>query len=780
MRTFSRLRERGRRGFLPVAEVLQMAGEKELGTFRKNRQRPMKSYGLVKTGVRFLSAFFVFLFASFFPLPSSFVYAAAPTLGVVSPSSGSTAPNIAKTIISSYSDADGWSNLADVRLLISTSSSILTNVVYLYYDQNTNLLYLRNDANTAWLGGFAPGSANTVENSAVKLNCASTTVSGSGTTLVVYWNLTFKSVFSGTYYTTYLYVKDDLGSYVNLAAKGNYAVNELPQLGSSSPASLVIQRDTPVLLSVSYTDPDGWQNMSFLYLRVNTTNTPVNGFYGYYNRSANKLYLVADSGTYWTGGFAPGSASFLENSYVKVDCSKTTVSGSGTTLTVTWSVVFKSTFMGSKNVYLSAQDKCGGLASWAQKGIAFITEPGTIVGTAGGEVMSSDGRVKLIVPAGALGEYHGLEIVPVSGSLATTGALLLSAVECKPAALAFTKLVSLSYTLAQPEVPGTPVELGLYDPVQAKVVSTGQMSSIAADGYTAAFWLDHFSTYAALKNLVSQGAPIGAGVKIPLPDMLTGAFGSSWPIAMPPGRKGMQPGLGLSYRSSGSNSWLGMGMSLNPGHIVRSTRLGPPSYDDTKDTFYFMTDAGTTELVHLVDNLYQAKVESAFTKFYKEPDGSWRAVSKDGAVLKFGEAPQAREESLRGTFSWYLTKAEDTNGNYLSYSYTKDQGKVYLSRVDYTAHTSGVLPLHSVEFLLEPREDVTSSYSSTSKITTALRLKEILVKTNSILIWRYVLTYAASPDTGRSLLVSVARYAADGSAWPAQTLVYQKANGNSP
>lgn len=695
-------------------------------------------------------------------------------MGVVSPSSGSTAPNTAKTIISSYSDADGWSNLADVRLLISTSSSALTNVVYLYYDQNTNLLYLRNDANTAWLGGFAPGSANTVENSAVKLNCASTTVSGSGTTLVVYWNLTFKSAFSGTYYTTYLYVKDDSGSYVNLTAKGNYAVNEVPKLGSASPAALVIQRDTPVLLSVTYTDADGWQNMSFLHLRVNTTNTGANGFYGYYNRGTNKLYLAADAGTYWVGGFAPGSANFLENSYVKVDCSKTTVSGSGTTLTVTWSVTFKSTFMGSKNVYLYAQDKCGGLASWTQKGTAFITEPGTIVGTAGGEVISSDGRVKLSVPAGALSEYHGLEIVPVSGSLATTGALLLSAVECKPASLTFTKPVSLSYTLAQPEVPGTPVELGLYDPVQAKVVSTGQTSSIAADGYTAVFSLDHFSTYAALKNLVSQGAPIGAGVKIPLPDMLTGAFGSSWPIAIPPGRKGMQPALGLSYRSSNPNSWLGMGMGLNSGYIVRSTRLGPPSYDDTKDTFYFMTDAGTMELVHLVDNLYQAKIESSFTKFYKEPDGSWRAVSKDGSVLRFGESPQSREVSSRGTFAWYLTKAEDTNGNYISYFYTQDQSKSYLSRIDYTAHSAGPAPGHSVEFLLEPRQDVASSYSSTSKITTALRLKEILVKTNAILAWRYVLNYDYSADTGRSLLTSVARYAADGSSWPEQRVVYQK------
>ena len=31
-----------------------------------------------------------------------------------------------------------------------------------WYSASVNRLYLRNNANTAWLGGFAPGSANTI------------------------------------------------------------------------------------------------------------------------------------------------------------------------------------------------------------------------------------------------------------------------------------------------------------------------------------------------------------------------------------------------------------------------------------------------------------------------------------------------------------------------------------------------------------------------------------------------------------------------------------------
>lgn len=126
-------------------------------------------------------AFIFFVFSSIFSLS----YAAVPTVGTISPSSGTTAANVARSFSSTYSDTDGWANLKEAYLLISTSSSTLTNAAYLYYDQNTNLLYLRNDANTGWLGGYAPGSANTIENSYLRLNCALTTISGVSNTLTV-------------------------------------------------------------------------------------------------------------------------------------------------------------------------------------------------------------------------------------------------------------------------------------------------------------------------------------------------------------------------------------------------------------------------------------------------------------------------------------------------------------------------------------------------------------------------------------------------------------------
>jgi len=239
----------------------------------------------------------------------------------------------------------------------------------------------------------------------------------------------------------------------------------------------------------------------------------------------------------------------------------------------------------------------------------------------------------------------------------------------------------------------------------------------------------------------------------------------------------MQPSLALVYRSTNANAWLGLGFDLKPGHIVRSTRLGVPAYDDTKDTFYFITDAGTTELVHLIDNLYQAKIESSFTRFYKEADDSWRVLGKDGSVLRFGETDEGREEGWGGTFSWYLTKALDTNGNYVRYDYLKDAGKAYLLRIVYTGNeNAGIVGKNSIDFVLEDRTDHVVSYMSGTKIETAKRLKEIQAQCNGELVWRYIIEYGKSGDTDRSLATSFQQCTGEGACFPRQVFEYRSNN----
>ena len=937
-----------------------------------------------------------------------------PSVGTITPSTGTGQVGVVQNFTATYADTDGWQNIQYVRLLIN-SSTRGTNCFYGYYNQNTNLLYLRNDANTAWLGGYLPGSSNVIENSYARLDCSQTSISGTGTTLTVNWRLTLKTPFTGSK-NTYLFVADDLNVFQGWIQRGAWSIpNNAPSLGTLSPSLSTSSPNQTVIFSTDYSDPDTWLNIQYVYLLINTSTSRLNCFYGYYNQNTNLLYLRNDANTAWLGGYAPGSANIIENSYVRLSCASTTISGTGNTLSVNWSITPKSTFTGAKYMYLYVADDASSYAGFTQKGtwsvqsditpptgtiainngnpytnsstvtlilsatdtesgmgassqmqfsndgitwlspesyaaaktwtltagegqktvyvkykdaagnwsgtfsssiildttapsislnpitsptnqdvtlsytvidnftppneitltgnnspytseamhnvtltaqdkagnsasaslsfiidktppVVVITSPqdgqviedttvtlagtvdglafsetrtlipgdnlltktatdttgnsasssinvyvylGQVIGPEGGEVFSSDGKVRVIIPQGALTTAQQIRILKLSSTtIQNTVPLntsLLSAVECKPYGLVFLKQVQIIYTLSQAEIPGTPVELGLYDSIQNKILSTGQTSTVPQDGYSLNFSISHFSTYAALKNLIAQSTPIGAYVKIPLPDLLTGSFSTAIPISVPPGRKGIQPALSLSYRSSNPNSWTGLGFSLNTGYIVRSTRLGPATYNDTTDTFYFITDAGTTELVHLIDNLYQAKIESGFSKFYKESDDTWKVVAKDGSSLEFAKEANAKETSTKGTFSWYLTKAKDTNGNYVSYHYITDQGKCYLNRIDYTGNDNGIAPANSVEFILEPRQDISSSYISTARVVTGLRLKEIQVKVNLELVWRYVLEYTYSLDTNRSLLTSVKQLASDGKMLPVQRLTYQKA-----
>lgn len=540
----------------------------------------------------------------------------------------------------------------------------------------------------------------------------------------------------------------------------------------------------PFYAETRFSDPDGPRDITYVDFLVNTTDTDIDGFLARYDLTTNKLYLRQDKK--WRGGITPGTKQVINTSRGMLDCQETTVKIGTSSVIVTFKLVFSPEFFGYKNIYLFARDKTNNGTGWQKRGQLDIYPPQSTFYTA----RSSDGILSLEIHPKALKNLNDVENRVIWLRRLDTAAFankigsehsMVMVIECKPDGYSFNQgktipIPQLSIKLPQAEIPGTLFKLSVFNEKTKKFTLTGDTYTLGTDGYKLVFPITHFSNYAIIKPTITT--PIGVGVKIPLPDLLTGSFSYSVPITVPPGRKGMQPSLALSYRSSNSNSWTGVGWSLSSGYITRSTRLGPPSYNDTQDTFYFVTDSGTTELVWLVDNLYMAKVESSFTRFYKEKDDSWRILAKDGSLLYFGQYQEAKEHGSQGTFSWYLTKAQDTNGNYIMYEYyTKDQsGKTYLKKINYTGHTSGVRPTNTIEFFLEDRTDIPSSYISGAKIATAKRLKGIEVNVDGELVWKYKLDYGDySPDTNRSLLRSVTQFTRDGKEFPKQGFEYQGA-----
>lgn len=149
--------------------------------------------------------------------------------------------------------------------------------------------------------------------------------------------------------------------------------NASPIAVSVTPPSGNIVINTVVNFKSVYSDADGWQNLSKAQLLINTSTSEAKCFDAYYDQNTNKFYLRDDANKKWLGGYAPGSVHTVVNSYAVLDCSKSTISGSGSTLSITWAITFKTTFTGTKNLYLYVTDDKGAYQGWVNKGTCTIT-----------------------------------------------------------------------------------------------------------------------------------------------------------------------------------------------------------------------------------------------------------------------------------------------------------------------------------------------------------------------------------------------------------------------
>ncbi|GEM_PF-1026701 len=275
----------------------------------------------------------------------------------------------------------------------------------------------------------------------------------------------------------------------------------------------------------------------------------------------------------------------------------------------------------------------------------------------------------------------------------------------------------------------------------------------------------------------SAPPPAATAIQSFQPDLFTGRATTSIPIAVPPGRKGMQPSLGLAYSSSSRNGEVGVGWSLDVGYIERSTKHGVPKYDSA-DTYTFLFQGVSSDLVQIPDGTYRAKDEGLFLKFINRDSAGWEVRDKAGTRYQFGKIQGSRLEAQGNIFRWNLDQITDTHGNTLTVSYTTDQAQLYLDHIDYTGHEpTHEAPTNQVSFVWEARPDAETSYRSGFAVTTAHRLHTIetkaMVDGELRLARRYELRYTPSPRTSRSLLSSVAQVGHDGATrLPPVTFAY--------
>jgi len=178
-----------------------------------------------------------------------------PQAGVITPSSGISSPDEYLSFTTTYSDKDSWQNIQYALLGFYNPDTPANPPSILGYDRLNHKLYLRNDTDTAWLGGFSPGSSNIIENSRLRLDCTLTAVQGSGNTLSISWRVSFKPAFQGQK-KLYLLVVDSASGSSGWTEKGSWSIQSdtTPPIGTiliNSGASITNSTSATLILSAT-------------------------------------------------------------------------------------------------------------------------------------------------------------------------------------------------------------------------------------------------------------------------------------------------------------------------------------------------------------------------------------------------------------------------------------------------------------------------------------------------------------------------------------------------
>ncbi|EJL90074.1 FG-GAP repeat protein,virulence plasmid B protein, partial [Herbaspirillum sp. CF444] len=260
----------------------------------------------------------------------------------------------------------------------------------------------------------------------------------------------------------------------------------------------------------------------------------------------------------------------------------------------------------------------------------------------------------------------------------------------------------------------------------------------------------------------------------------SGAATYTIPIQVSPGVGGMEPKLSLNYSSQAGNGLLGVGWSLGGlGGVGRCPRTmaqdgvrGGVNYDgndryclDGQRLIAVSGSEGGDGTEYRTERESFAKIVS----YGIAGNGpAWFKVwTKAGQVMEYGRTSDARIEAQGKTAvsAWALNRIEDTKGNYLTASYTKDvaNGSYYPIRVDYAGNSkTNTVPTNSVQFQYEARPDVSSLYHAGSINKTTTRLVAAKSYSGSTLLKEYKLLYEPNQTQLPSRVSSIQECAGNG------------------
>jgi probable HAF family extracellular repeat protein len=296
----------------------------------------------------------------------------APSAAGVSPNYGGGSD---QTFTATYIEPNGYQEIGWAMVLFGPVPTG-QNACYVQYNEAGNGFYLVSDDGNSSTGPLAPGSAGTLSNSQCVLQGAGTSASGSGDTLTLTLALHFRGSVPATR-NVYLWASDRGGpTSGNWQLSGTWSPSSIapqaPSLSSFAPAA---GSGASQVFTANVSDTRGFAAVASAQILINSSLSSVRACYVQYVAAAGGFYLVGDDGASSLGPVAAGTPESVSNSQCVLNGFGSSVSGSGTTMTMKASITFVPAFSGAKNVYFIASDQSGlSMPGWVAAG-AWTVSP---------------------------------------------------------------------------------------------------------------------------------------------------------------------------------------------------------------------------------------------------------------------------------------------------------------------------------------------------------------------------------------------------------------------
>ena len=185
-------------------------------------------------------------------------------------------------------------------------------------------------------------------------------------------SITVTGLTNGTSYTFKVKATNSVGTGSESAASNSVIPDAVPVNVSVTPSSGSATIGTQQTFTSTFSDADGYADLTTVRLHINTDTTD-SGVELQYKQSTNSLAMKDNTGAL-SSWVVLGSATPIDNNVATLDCANTTVTTNGNNMVVTWKVTLKSPMNGKNcNLYGYSADAKSVNSGFTNLGTCSIT-----------------------------------------------------------------------------------------------------------------------------------------------------------------------------------------------------------------------------------------------------------------------------------------------------------------------------------------------------------------------------------------------------------------------